>query len=50
MGGVNETVRTVNSAIRTLLFAILMIAAGFAGWKSYVLYNQPHEKLARIEQ
>lgn len=50
MGKVNETVRTVNSALRTLLFAILMAAAGYAGWKGYSLYNEPQEKLAKKQR
>ena len=50
MGRMNETVHTLNSALRTLLLAVLMIAAGFAGWKGYALYNEPQEKLAEKER
>jgi len=50
MGRVNETVRTVNSAVRTLLLALLLIAAAFAGWKGYALYNEPQEKLAEKQR
>ena len=46
MGKVNETVRTVNSAVRTLLLAVLLVVAGVAGWKGYSLYNEPQKKLA----
>ncbi|MBX3424635.1 MAG: hypothetical protein KF688_03045 [Pirellulales bacterium] len=50
MGKVNETIRTVNSAVRTLLFAALLLGAGFAGWKGYSLYNEPQEKLAEKQR
>lgn len=45
MGKINETVRTVNSAARTVLFGILMAGAGVGGWKAYSLYNEPQQKL-----
>ncbi len=50
MGKINETVRTVNSAMRTLLFAVLVAGAGVAGWQGYSLYNEPQKKLAEKEQ
>jgi hypothetical protein len=54
MGKINETVRTVNSAARTGLFAILMAAAGVVGWKGYSIYNEPQvrheEKQRELEQ
>jgi len=50
MGKINETVRTVNSAVRTLLLAVLLVATGVAGWKGYALYNGPQEKLAEKER
>ncbi|MAT70707.1 MAG: hypothetical protein CMJ58_14425 [Planctomycetaceae bacterium] len=50
MGKINDTVRTVNSSVRTLLLAVLMVAAGFAGWKGYSLYNEPQKKLAEKQQ
>ncbi|NOZ38794.1 MAG: hypothetical protein GXP24_01035 [Planctomycetes bacterium] len=50
MGKINETVRTANSALRTLLFAVLVAGAGFAGWQGYSLYNEPQKKLAEKEQ
>jgi hypothetical protein len=46
MGKLNETVRTVNSAVRTFLFAVLVGAAALGGWKAYSFYNEPNEKLA----
>ena len=46
MGRVHETMRTVNSTIRTVLFAVLLAAAGFAGWKGYTLVNEPQQRLA----
>jgi hypothetical protein len=50
MGKINETVRTVNSAARTGLLAVLMAAAGVAGWKGYSLYNEPQLKLAEKQR
>lgn len=50
MGKINETVKTANSAIRTLLLAILVACAGFAGWQGYSLYNEPQKKLAEKQQ
>ena len=49
MSRINETVRTVNSAVRTLIMLVLLVAAGFAGWKGYVLYYEPQKKLAEKE-
>lgn len=45
MGRINETVRTVNSALRTLLFGLLLVGAGVGGWKAYSLYNEPQQRL-----
>jgi len=50
MGKINETVRTANSALRTLLFAVLVAGAGFAGWQGYSLYNEPQLQLAKKEK
>lgn len=50
MGRVNETMRTVNSAVRTLLMIVFLAGAGFLGWKGYSVYNQPQEKLAAKER
>lgn len=49
MGKINETVKTANSAIRTLLLAILVGGAAFAGWKGYAIYNEPQKKLEEKE-
>jgi hypothetical protein len=46
MGRIHETVRTVNSAFRTLLFGLLLAGVGFGGWKAYSLYYQPQKELA----
>ena len=45
MGRVHETMRTVNSTIRTVLFAALLAGAGLAGWKGYTLVNEPQQRL-----
>ena len=50
MGKINETVRTVNSAARTGLLAILMAGAGYGGWKAYSLYHEPQQLLAEKQQ
>jgi hypothetical protein len=47
MGRVHETMRMVNSTIRTLLFAVLLAGAGFAGWKGYTLVHEPQQKLTQ---
>ena len=45
MGKINDTVSTFNSALRTLLFAVMLGGAGFGGWKAYSLYNEPQKQL-----
>ncbi len=50
MGKINETLRTASSALRTLLFAVLVAGAGFAGWHGYSLYNEPLQKLAEKDR
>jgi hypothetical protein len=45
MGKINETVRTVNSAFRTMLFAALLGGAAFGGWKAYSIYSEPQKQL-----
>jgi hypothetical protein len=45
MGRVTDTVRTVNSAVRTLLMFVLVAAAGVGGYKAYDLYNEPRKQL-----
>jgi len=49
MGRINETVKTANSALRTLLLTVLVVGAGFAGWQGYSLYNEPQKKLVEKE-
>jgi hypothetical protein len=50
MGKINETVRTVNSAARTVLFGALMAVAGVGGWKAYSLYNAPQQILEQKQR
>ena len=45
MGKINESVRTFNSLVRTLLFAILLVGAVLVGWKGYSVYHEPQKKL-----
>lgn len=49
MGGVNETISNINSAIRNVLLALLVGGAGFGGYKAYELYNEPQQKLQEKE-
>ncbi len=49
MGRVNDTISNVNSAVRTLLLAVLVGGAGVGGYKAYELYNEPVRKLADKE-
>ena len=46
MGRSIEAVRTLNSLLRTLLFGVLVLGASVAGWKGYVIFNEPQLKLA----
>lgn len=50
MGQVHHTIQTVNSTLRTLLFGVLLVGAGFVGWKGYSFYNEPQRKLAEKQQ
>jgi hypothetical protein len=50
MGQVHDTIRTVNSTLRTLLFGALLVGAGLVGWKGYSFYNEPQQKLAVKQQ
>jgi hypothetical protein len=50
MGRINDTVSTFNSALRTVLFAVLVVGAGVGGWKAYSLYNEPQKKLAEKQE
>jgi hypothetical protein len=46
MGKVNDTVKTINSTLRTLLGIAVVGGAGYGGYLGYELYNEPREKLA----
>jgi len=50
MGQFNETVRTVNSAVRTLLIGALIAGAGFAGWQGYSFYYRPQQEIGQQER
>jgi multidrug efflux pump subunit AcrA (membrane-fusion protein) len=50
MGRINETVRTVNSAARTILFAALLAGAAYGGWKAYSIYSKPQQQLQAKQQ
>jgi hypothetical protein len=44
--GVNDTIKTVNSTLRTLLAIFVVGGAGYAGYVGYALYNEPQQRLA----
>jgi hypothetical protein len=46
MGSVNETIKTFNSAMRTLLATVVVVGAGYVGYIGYALYNKPQQELA----
>ena len=46
MGSVNETMKTVNTTLRTLLMTVLLGGAGYGGYIAYEMYNEPHKQLA----
>jgi hypothetical protein len=48
--GVNDTLKTVNSTLRTLLATVVVAAAGYAGYIGYALYNEPQQQLAAKQQ
>ena len=50
MGKVNETLKTVNSTLRTMLMVVLVGGAGYGGYLAYDLYNEPQKKLAEKQQ
>jgi len=50
LGAVNDSIRTINSAFRTLLFAALVGGLGYAGWQGYAFYNQSQLELAEKDR
>jgi len=50
MGQVHDTIRTLNSTLRTLLVGVLLVGAGLVGWQGYSFYNEPQQKLAEKQQ
>ena len=50
MGSVNETIKTVNSTLRTFLAVVVVGGAGYAGYVGYALFNKPKEELAAKQQ
>jgi hypothetical protein len=50
MGRINETVATFNSALRTLLFGVVVVGAGLGGWKGYSIYNKPQKLLDETQR
>jgi hypothetical protein len=50
MGAVNETIKTVNSTLRTFLAMVVVAGAGYGGYLGYALYNEPQKKLAEKQQ
>jgi hypothetical protein len=45
MGRVNETIKTVNTTLRTLLMTVVVGAAGYGGYLAYEFYNEPIQRL-----
>ena len=50
MGGINETIQTFSSALRTVILGVLVTGAGVAGWQGYAIYNEPQIKLAEKQK
>jgi hypothetical protein len=46
MGSVGETIKTVNTTLRTLLMTVVVAGAGYGGYLAYGLYHEPQKKLA----
>jgi hypothetical protein len=46
MGRVNDTVKTVNSTLRTMLGIAVVGGAGYGGYVGYEMYNEPRQQLA----
>ena len=44
--GVSDTIKTVNSTLRTMLAVVVVGGAGYAGYIGYALYNEPQKQLA----
>jgi hypothetical protein len=44
--GVNDTVGTINTTLRTFLMLVLVGGAGWGGYKAYEIYNEPVKQLA----
>jgi hypothetical protein len=49
MGGVNDTLHSVNTTLRTMLMLVLVGGAGYGGYKAYEMYNEPQQQLADKE-
>ena len=48
--GVNDTIKTVNSTLRTMLAVVVVGGALYAGYIGYALYNEPQKKLAEKQE
>jgi hypothetical protein len=48
--GVNDTIKTVNSTLRTMLAIVVVGAASYAGYIGYALYNEPQQRLAEKQE
>ena len=46
MRSVNETMRTINTSLRTLIMTVVVGAAGYGGYVAYDRYHEPHKQLA----
>ena len=46
MGHIRDSIATLNSVFRTVLLAVLIGGAGWAGYTGYSLYHEPQQKLA----
>ncbi len=44
--GISDTIKTVNSTLRTMLAIVVVGGAGYAGYIGYALYNEPQKLLA----
>jgi hypothetical protein len=48
--GVNDTIKTVNSTLRTLLALVVVAGAGYAGYIGYAIFNEPQLRLAEKQE